>query len=156
METLKAAVSSVSVLMILLGVVMMLAPNGQTQKSFKIFASVVVVFGIVTAFGSVPSLTEGADFRLSEDSVAANTSLLNGTVTEQNISVAEAAVKSMIEEKLVSAGVKKAEVSVKADILKDNRIYITDVTVVCDTESRPICQNVLSELSISANFRERE
>ena len=93
---------------------------------------------------------------LSKDSVAANTSLLNGTLTGQNISVAEAAVKSMIEERIVSAGVKNAEISVKADISKDNRIYITDVTVVCDSESMTVCQKVLAELSITANFQERK
>ena len=156
MDTLKTAVSSVSVLMIMLGVVMMLVPEGKMQKPLKTFVSVVVVFGIVTAFGSVPSVTEGADFRLSKDSVAANTSLLNGTLTGQNISVAEAAVKSMIEERIVSAGVKNAEISVKADISKDNRIYITDVTVVCDSESMTVCHEVLAELSITANFQERK
>ena len=38
MDTLKTAVSSVSVLMIMLGVVMMLVPEGKMQKPLKTFA----------------------------------------------------------------------------------------------------------------------
>ena len=158
METVKALIMSLCVVLIFTGVAMTLIPEGTMKKSVKILISVIVISVIVTTVFGVSEAVKGIDFNSENIDLSEISTDFSKTIQNQSIENVESAVKAVIIEEFAKNGIKSAEVLTFANITEDNRIYITKVEILCNTEEVILCRNVMDKLSVcdDVNITERK
>ena len=155
METIKQCVSSICVSMIFFGIIMLLVPEGSMQNSLKRLVSVAIICSVVVAFsgisiGSFDKIQE-YDVSISEISQA-----LNDNIIENSVNVTSQSVKSLLEDRFVALGLNDVKTAVLVDIADDKDIYIKEIRVYCSKSDVEKCQQIVSELGLTAFYYERE
>lgn len=148
MEMIKTLVISLCVVLIFSGVAMMLIPEGTMKKSVKILISIIIISVIVTTVFGVSEAAKGIDFFLKNTDINKTSTDFLETVQNQSVENVESAVKAVIVEEFAKNGIKSAEVSIIANITEDNRIYITKVAILCNTDEVVLCRKVMDKLSV--------
>ncbi len=156
METVKALIMSLCVVLIFSGVAMMLIPEGTMKKSVKILISIIIISVIVTTVFGVSEAVKGMNFSSKNINLNETSSTFSKTVQNQSIENVESAVKAVIIEEFAKKGIKSAEVSIIANITEDNRIYITKVEILCNTDEVVLCRNVIDKLSVCDDVKVTE
>ncbi len=125
------------------------------KKSFKTLVSVVIVSVIATTVFGVTEAAKKINVNSDTFNLESVSSDFTEAVNNQSVLSVSQAVKSVITEAFKENGIKNAEVSVTADISDDCRIYISEVTVLCDASQTEKAISVLDKLSIKAQVKER-
>ncbi len=154
MSTIKSAALTLSLTLCFLGVVMMLSPKGNINKSFKSFVSICIVAVLVLSVLGVSSGLSSLSFRLEGDEITDVNSGLQKTRLIQEKTATESAVKNLITEGLRQKGITDFIINVNSDISEDNSIYITDVIIKCQDGQSAKCYEVLNSLSIKGKVEE--
>lgn len=148
MEALKNAVSVVSVSMIIYGIVLLLVPSDSMYKSIKYVASVSLLSAALVAFRGV-ELSNIFDLNVSNVN---NDIDYTASVNDYEIDAVETTLKDLIENKILNIGITDAFCEVKADILKNTSISITEVKIYCKASDEDKIKQVIDELGITAEF----
>ncbi len=158
METVKTLVTSLCVVLIFSGVAMMLTTEGTMKKSVKTLISVIIISVIVNCVFGVSEAVKGIDFSSNNINLNETSFAFSKIVQNQSIMSIESAVKSVIDEEFEKSGINSAEVLTIANITEDNRIYITKVEILCNTDEVVLCRNVMDKLSVcdDVNITERK
>jgi hypothetical protein len=147
-EALKNAVSVVSVSMIIYGIVLLLVPSDSMYKSIKYVASVSLLSAALVAFRGV-ELSNIFDLNVSNVN---NDIDYTASVNDCEIDMVETTLKDLIENKILNIGITDAFCEVKADILKNTSISITEVKIYCKASDEDKIKQVIDELGITAEF----
>ena len=148
MEALKNAVSVVSVSMIIYGIVLLLVPSDSMYKSIKYVASVSLLSAALVAF-------RGVEFSNIFDLNVSNVNYdidYTASVNDYEIDAVESTLKDLIENKILNIGISDAFCEVKADILEETSISITEVKIYCKASDEDKIKQVIDELGITAEF----
>lgn len=148
MEALKNAVSVVSVSMIIYGIVLLLVPSDSMYKSIKYVASVSLLSAALVAFRGV-ELSNIFDLNVSNVN---NDIDYTASVNDYEIDAVETTLKDLIENKILNIGISDAFCEVKADILKNTSISITEVKIYCKASDEDKIKQVIDKLGITAEF----
>ncbi len=156
METVRSVVASLCVSFVFFGVVMMLTPNGGTQKNVKTLLSIAIVSVIVAVISGVSANINDVDLNLSFGNSSSDAAQLNSAVADLNVTATEKAVEDIVAETLEQRGIKFYEITVKADILDETSISITETVIVCPKGQVYDCQTVLNDLGLKGTVTERK
>lgn len=148
MEALKSAVSVISVSMIIYGVVLLVIPSDSAYKSMKYVASVSLLAATLVAFKGV-EISNLFDLDVSD--INNNVDYTN-SVNEYEIKAVESTLKDLIENKILNIGITDAFCEVKADILLNTSISITEVKIHCRASDVDKIKQVVDELGIAAEY----
>ncbi len=148
MEALKSAVSVISVSMIIYGVVLLVIPSDSAYKSMKYVASVSLLAAALVAFKGV-DISNIFDL----DVLNANNDMdYTKLVNNYEIEAVETSLKDLIENKILNIGITDAFCEVKADILSNTSISITEVKIHCKASDVIKIKQVVDELGIAAEY----
>ena len=148
MEALRSVVASLCVSFVFFGVILMLTPSGTMQKNIKTFVSIAIV-SVAVAVISCVSIGIG-DFNINyPHDTEINTSELNSTVNELNVTATESAIRKLVAETLKQRSIKYHEIIVIADIFDDTSISIGEVLILCSAEDKKISENILKDLGLN-------
>ena len=134
MDSIKAWAAALCIAAIVCAVLQMLAPKEGTGKVFKLILSAFFLCCLIMPLLRVGSLTR-LDISVLPGEVQAE--LLEDRVNQQLMRQVQATVEQLAETALDSSGVKAEKIEVKTDTSPEGSIYIQQVTITLDKQSKP-------------------
>ena len=134
MDSIKAWAAALCIAAIVCAVLQMLAPKEGTGKVFKLILSAFFLCCLIMPLLRVGSLTR-LDISVLPGEVQAE--LLEDRVNQQLMRQVQATVERLAETALDSSGVKAEKIEVKTDTSPEGSIYIQQVTITLDKQSKP-------------------
>lgn len=134
MDSIKAWAAALCIAAIVCAVLQMLAPKEGTGKVFKLILSAFFLCCLIMPLLRAGSLTR-LDISVLPGEVQAE--LLEDRVNQQLMRQVQATVEQLAETALDSSGVKAEKIEVKTDTSPEGSIYIQQVTITLDKQSKP-------------------
>lgn len=134
MDSIKAWAAALCIAAIVCAVLQMLAPKEGTGKVFKLILSAFFLCCLIMPLLRAGSLTR-LDISVLPGEVQAE--LLEDRVNQQLMRQVQATVERLAETALDSSGVKAEKIEVKTDTSPEGSIYIQQVTITLDKQSKP-------------------
>lgn len=134
MDSIKAWAAALCIAAIVCAVLQMLAPKEGTGRVFKLILSAFFLCCLIMPLLKAGSLSR-LDISFLPGEVQAE--LLEDRVNQQLVSQVQATVERLTETVLDSSGVKAEKIEVKTDTSEEGSIYIQQVTITLDKQSKP-------------------
>lgn len=134
MDSIKAWAAALCIAAIVCAVLQMLAPREGTGKVFKLILSAFFLCCLI-----MPLLKAGSLTRLDISSLPGEVQaeLLDDQVNQQLMRQVQTTVEQLARTTLESSGVEAEKIEVKTDTSEEGSIYIQQVTVTLDKQSKP-------------------
>ena len=150
MNDIKSAIITITVSMIIYGVVLLFVPKGEMSKTFKTVVALALIFTLVSVIFSF-------DLNLEFDKTDYETGTVSEIKTNVNVvDFCEYKLEQYISEQFKISGIKNFKISVSMDISNENSIFIKSVNVCCNSEDYTNCDKILKNLGLDYSLTEIE
>lgn len=150
MNDIKSAIITITVSMIIYGVVLLFVPKGEMGKTFKTVVALALIFTVVSVIFSF-------DLNLEFDKTEYKTGIVSDIKTNVNVvDFCEYKLEEYISEEFKFRGIRNFKISVSMDISDENSIFIKSVNVCCNSENYNDCDKILKNLGLVYSLTEIE